>query len=249
MRWALSLLVVVLAVASIPEVAVGSDTITRWDSFSESSTCGAPYTRTPYVSRRGWLSDSERILGPFGTYFGRSIEEVRSDLTWWTVPLSGGRRVLVNRAMLPDLKQVADTLSAEAAKSRIYWITWVAAFSPRTISGSYQLSRHALGLAIDINPARNPYRADNRLITNMPDWFVDAWREAGFCWGGRLEIRQGPDAFQLDRPGVGVVQQRRAESTQLEHGQEGFRYPHCPPFHGVRPGDGAICIERVRRDR
>ena len=201
MRWASSLFVVVLAVASTPEVAVGSDTITRWDSFSESSTCGAPYTRTPYVSHRGWLSDSERIFGPFGTYFGRSISEVRSDLTWWTVPFSGGRRVLVNRAILPDLKQVADGLAAEAAKSRIYWITWVAAFSPRTISGSYQLSRHALGLAIDINPARNPYRADNRLITNMPDWFVDAWREAGFCWGGDWKYAKDPMHFSWIGPG------------------------------------------------
>ncbi len=201
LRWALSLFVLVLAVASMPDQAVGSDTITRWDSFSESSTCGAPYTRTPYVSRRGWLSDSERILGPFGTYFGRSIEEVRSDLTWWTVPLSGGRRVLVNRAMLPDLKQVADTLSAEAAKGRIYWITWVAAFNPRTIGGSYQLSRHALGLAIDINPARNPYRADNRLITNMPGWFVDAWREAGFCWGGDWRYAKDPMHFSWIGPG------------------------------------------------
>ena len=188
-------LVVASSFPTVPIRAEASDTVTRWDNFSESSTCGRPYTRTPYVSRSGWLSDSERILGPFGTYFGRSIAEVRSSLVWWTVPGSGGRRVQVNRAMLDDLRQVADALSAEAARGRVYAVTSVSAFTPRTIGGAHQLSRHALGLALDINPAQNPYRSDNRLITNMPSWFVDAWRDAGFCWGGDWRYAKDPMHF------------------------------------------------------
>lgn len=194
-RVVISLLAIALTVVTSSGLALGSDTVTRWDSFSESSNCTEPYTRTPFVSRSGTLSNSEKILGPFGTYFGRTVGEVRSDLRWWTVPRSGGRRILVNRAMLPDLGRVSDALAAEAAKGRVYLVTAVGGFTPRTISGSNQLSRHALGLAIDINPAANPFRSDNRLITNMPGWFVDVWRDAGFCWGGDWRYAKDPMHF------------------------------------------------------
>lgn len=175
----------ILLAASIPSFSLpvqGSDTITRWDSFSESSNCGDPYTRTPYVSKTGFLSDSERILGPFGTYFGGSISEVKANLVTWTVPGSDGQEIHVNPVILPALKEVAAGLKAEAANGRVYQIDSVWAFTPRTIGGSHQLSRHALGLAIDINPATNPH--SDELITDMPEWFVDIWRDAGFCWGG-----------------------------------------------------------------
>lgn len=185
----------------LAQPAQASDTVTRWDSFSESSTCGEPYTRTPYVSKSGGLSNSEPILGPFGTYFGRTVGEVRTKLVWWTVPGSGGQRIQVHKSMLPDLKEVADGLAAHANKGRVYRITSVAGFTPRTIGGAHQLSRHALGLAIDINPGKNPFRADNRLITNMPSWFVDTWRDAGFCWGGDWKYSKDPMHFSWLGPG------------------------------------------------
>ena len=149
-------LVLIAGVVTNPITATASDTSTRWDSFSESSGCGDPYTRTPFVSKQGSLADSEPILGPFGTYFGRSIAEVRSRLVNWSVPGSGGRTVKVHQAMLPALEQVAASLAVEATNGRVYPITSVGGFTPRTIGGSHQLSRHGLGLAIDINPARNP---------------------------------------------------------------------------------------------
>ncbi len=161
-----------------------ADTDVRWENFSESSSCGDPYTQTPYVSKSGALAGSEAILGPFGTYFGRSISQVRSQLVYWVVPFSNGRRVQVHKAALPAFKRVSAALMDEAAAGHIYWIYDVGAFTPRTIDGSRQISRHGLGTAIDINPLQNPYRADGKLITNFPQWFVNVWRDAGFCWGG-----------------------------------------------------------------
>lgn len=161
-----------------------SDTDVRWENFSESSTCGDPYTQTPYVSRTGALPGSEAILGPFGTYFGRSISQIRSQLVYWVVPFSSGRRVQVHKTALPAFKRVTAALMGEAAGGHIYWIHDVGAFTPRTIDGSRQISRHGLGTAIDINPAQNPYRADGKLISNFPQWFINVWRDAGFCWGG-----------------------------------------------------------------
>lgn len=196
-------IVALLAVLVFPEPppATAADTSTRWDSFSESTACGAPFTRGPYASRIGYLADSEAILGPFGTYFGRSISQIRSNLRYWTVPYSGGMKVRVHKAMLPSLQKVATALAENAKQGRIYWITSAAAFVPRTIGGRYRISRHAMGLAIDINPAQNPFRNDNKLITNMPAWFVEAWQDAGFCWGGDWVGSKDPMHFAWMGPG------------------------------------------------
>jgi hypothetical protein len=173
-----------LALALVPTPSLASDTATRWDTFSESTGCGAPFTRSPLVSRIGLLSDSEPVMGPFGTYFGRSIGEVRGKLRTWMVPNSGGLLVHVHEAMLPALSEVAAGLAAHAQQGRVYNVTSAFGFAPRTIGGRYHLSRHAMGLAIDLNPVQNPHRLDGVLQTNMPFWFVQTWRDAGFCWGG-----------------------------------------------------------------
>lgn len=185
-----------------PGTALGSDPSTRWDTFSESSGCGDPLTATPFATRQGGLSDAELILGPYGTYFGRSVSEIRTNLVPWAVPGSGGRVVQVHRAMVPALQQVAARLSAEAANGRVYAITSVGAFNPRTIRGSHRMSRHAMGLAIDINPATNPHTSGNQLVSDMPEWFVQIWRDAGFCWGG--DWRNSKDAMHFSWMGPGA---------------------------------------------
>ena len=192
-------LVVAILVPTPPTSA--SDVSTRWENFSESFGCGESFTRTPVATKRGWLTDSEAILGPFGSYFGRSISEVRDNLTFWTVPHSGGHRVRVHEAMLPSLQRVTAGLTAHATNGRIYQVESAHAFTPRTIGGSYRFSRHAMGLAIDINPAQNPYRSDGVLITDMPDWYVKTWKDAGFCWGG--DWRGVKDAMHFSWMGPG----------------------------------------------
>lgn len=206
-----STVLVGVALAALMAVAVpaqealaSSDAAVRWTSFSESTSCGVAYTGTPIMSRTGILPDSEPLLGPLGGYFGRSVGAVRAQQVWWTVPMSGGRRVLVHRLALPAFQEVSDNLAAQSAAGRNYDITSVAAFVPRTINGARQMSRHTLGISIDINPARNPYSADpDRLITDFPDWFVDAWRDAGFCWGGDWETAKDAMHFSWMGPAPG----------------------------------------------
>lgn len=187
-----------------PAPARGSDTVTRWEEFSESVECNDAYTRGPFVTREGLLPNSERVLGPFGTYFGRSIGEIRDQTVLWTVPGSGGRRVWVHRAALPAFQRVAQNLAGHAAAGRVYPIHSAGAFFARTVGGSHQISRHGLGIAIDINPAQNPYRGDGRLITDMPSWFVDAWKDAGFCWGGDWRGPKDSMHFSWIGPGSGI---------------------------------------------
>jgi hypothetical protein len=187
-------------VVAFSEPAGASDTSTRWESFSEATACGEPYTATPKMSKTGIVSTNEPILGPFGTYFGRSIAQVRNELVFWTVPNSGGQRVQIHRAALPAFQQVTAGLAAQAAAGRVYPVIRVSAFYARTIRDSYQLSRHALGTAIDINYQQNPYRADGRLITNIPSWYVQVWRDAGFCWGGDWVNAKDPMHFSWIGP-------------------------------------------------
>jgi hypothetical protein len=187
---------------AFPSPVSASDTATRWDHFSESAACGDSFTRTPVASRIGSLAESEAILGPFGTYFGRSVAEVRNKLRPWTVPQSGGLRVHVHEAMLPSLRQVAAGLRAHAEEGRVYEISSAWAFTPRTIAGRYHVSRHAMGLAIDFNPVQNPFRSDAVFISDMPDWFVQTWRDAGFCWGGDWRGSKDPMHFSWMGPGA-----------------------------------------------
>ena len=206
----------IFALLAFPSnTAVASDTATRWETFSESTECNGSYTRPPMATKTGLLANSEKILGPFGTYFGRTIGEVRGELVPWTMPGSHGRRVLVHRAAYPAFQQAAANLAEHAAEGRVYPVSSVGAFYPRTVGGSHQVSRHGLGTAIDINPAQNPYRADGALITNFPSWFVDAWRDAGFCWGGDWNSAKDAMHFSWMGPssGFGEAATPRAPHT------------------------------------
>lgn len=186
---------------AVPSPALGNgDATVAWSSFSESSGCSAPFTAPPVATRSGLLPDSELVLGPFGRYFGWSIGDIRDQLVWWTVPGTGGRGVYVHRLAHPAFQQVAAALDAAAAKGLRYPVRDAVAFAPRTIGGNHRISRHALGLAIDINPAQNPYRADGTVITDMPAWFVQIWRNAGFCWGGDWEDSKDPMHFSWTGP-------------------------------------------------
>ncbi len=248
-----TLLLVVSLIAGLvffgPDPATASDTSTRRDSFSESTHCGSSSTPTPFASKQGYLYDSEVILGPFGTYLGRTIAEVESQLVWWTVPYSDGRRVRIHQAMLPSLEKVTATLEAEAAQGRIYWIGSAGGFAQRTIGGSYRFSRHALGLSIDLNPGQNPFSGDNVLITDMPLWYVNAWRNAGFCWGGDWEHIKDPMHFSWMGPGaegaVGPSLNPRPPKTTITP----LAGPIANPPNPIRPGDGPVRLGTGRRDR
>lgn len=75
------------------------------------------------------------------------------------------------------------------------------AFNFRVIAGTEQLSQHALGLAIDINPVQNPWLRDGRILPGAgrayldrdrvrpgmivrPGPVTDAFDAVGWDWGG-----------------------------------------------------------------
>jgi hypothetical protein len=177
-------------------------------TYSESNGCGIPRSFSPLATRFGGLSDSEPIRGPIGAFFGRTVGQARSALVHWTVPFSNGVTVSVHQRSLPAFQQVAANLLASGG----YYPTRSGetfGFFSRTVSGSRSISYHAFGAAADINSRTNPERADGTLITDMPPWYVDAWRNAGFCWGGNWVGRKDPMHYSwmgpLATPGYGPI--------------------------------------------
>jgi len=173
-----------------------------WPSFNESGGCGLLSAPSPSAGKIGTLADSEKVGGPYGDFFGRSIGDVRDHLVDWIVPMSGGYTVKVHERALPAFELVAANIAAEQAKGKNYTInpTYTASFVARTVSGVYGISRHSYGSTIDINWHTNPFRSDETLITDMPDWFVNAWKDAGFCWGGDWIDFKDPMHFSWQGP-------------------------------------------------
>ena len=220
-------LVLIAGVVTNPITATASDTSTRWDSFSESSGCGDPYTRTPFVSKQGSLADSEPILGPFGTYFGRSIAEVRSRLVNWSVPGSGGRTVKVHQAMLPALEQVAASLAVEATNGEglpdhFRWRVHAEDHRRLTSTVSTWVGfGHRYQSGTELVPSGQPaYHRHARMVCRC---MAVRW----LLLGRRLEAHQRPHAFQLGRARCRRLARTCAQPTSTEN-------QHCSVRTGRR---------------
>ena len=128
---------------------------------------------------------------------GRSIsiqhpwagQNIRSD----GVPVLG--RVTCHRKIFPQLRKAMRELKRRGIAHTARKSNYAGCFNPRFIS-SYdnsdvgpvrRLSRHAWGIALDINAGNNPFgqrpRQDRRLVRVMKKW--------GFTWGGKWALPDG----------------------------------------------------------
>jgi hypothetical protein len=173
---------VLIATAS-PAQATSSDSGDAGPNFNESAGCGIGITgpAPPRVPVSGYQTTSTRVYGPWADFYGRDFQQISASQAYVSVPMSGGATARVHARVVPAFQRLTANL---AAAGRTYTISRVAGWTWRTVNGSYVLSQHAFGAAIDVNWATNPYRSDNVRITDMPAWFVQAWTDAGFCWGG-----------------------------------------------------------------
>ena len=186
MRLLLPVGVVVLSMLGLsePASATGGEG-EAWPSFTESSSCGAQRVITPHAEDRGWMAGGELLRGEFAAMFGRTVDQVRSSLVRWDVPGSSEVLTIHDRA-LPAFERAASNLEASLAAGAEYRIDPASTFAAaaRTIGGNSRISRHTFGIAIDVNARSNPHRSDNTLVTDLPVWWVDAFLDSGFCWGG-----------------------------------------------------------------
>ena len=181
----LLVLALALPAASPAGAAPRDDSRESVPSFNESPGCNdLDGIRGPLASHVGVLGPAEPLYGPWADYYGRTIRDVMDQLV--LVHLPGlSKDLYLHDRVLPAFNQVLANLAVAASKGRTYdirWDTW--SFNRSTIPPTRKVSFHAVGAAIDVNSTTNPYSAANVLITDFPAWFVKAWTDAGWCWGG-----------------------------------------------------------------
>lgn len=159
-------------------------------SFNESYGCDAlDGYRGPMASQSyqpgNPMPMSESIYGPWGDYFGRTLEDVASSVQIMELP-GFTSTFHIHERVVPAFEQVIATLEEHRAEGREYNQTsYAGSWSHYTIPPGRRIAFHAIAAAIDLNASENPYTTNtSNWETDMPQWFVDAWTDAGFCWGG-----------------------------------------------------------------
>lgn len=88
-------------------------------------------------------------------------------------------------AIIPIMNTQDDLLAGGWAK-KYHWEdlqTW----NKRMIAGTNIISNHSYPTAIDINPAQNPMRYDNVLVTDIPVGVRLCFKAHHFGWGGNYK--------------------------------------------------------------
>jgi D-alanyl-D-alanine carboxypeptidase len=94
----------------------------------------------------------------------------------------GIAKLYVNKAMVAPLTAALTVAVATCPDYPIRTIgCWNVRYK-RTVGSA--ISVHAWGMAVDINASTNPLAAE--LTTDMPDAFVQAFKDQGFTWGGEF---------------------------------------------------------------
>jgi hypothetical protein len=194
---------VILAGNLFTSPSSASDAGVSLANFSESRGCdpGIAGPQRPHVASSGTMSVNDQIRGPWADMFGRTYYQVRDSLEWWRIP-GTSKSIRVHERVLPALEQAATNLNSYVLDGAYYNVYSATAWVWRTVGGRTQISEHALGTAFDINPQSNPYSADNYLRTNLPDWFVSSFTDAGFCWGGDWVDVKDAMHFSWSGPGA-----------------------------------------------
>lgn len=172
----------------------------------DAALAGRDRVRTRALGRSPWAPWREVLpqavvkerFGEFAlrTEEGRDIEMepawVEANLVAASVPILG--RVRCHRAMVPALAAALGELEAAGLGSLVDPADYAGCFSPRLIAPGGDVSRHAWGLAVDLNAAANPYGShaaqDPRLVAIM--------ERHGFGYGGRWPT---PDPMHFEFKG------------------------------------------------
>ena len=118
-----------------------------------------------------------------------------------TVVTFMGHKVLWHKWAVTPLMAVQSDIVAAGVR---YKFTDVQTYNNRNIAGSSVKSNHAWALAVDINPAKNPF--GTKLITDIPLAVRDIFKRHGFKWGGDYKSKK--DAMHFEYLGETVKDSR-----------------------------------------
>jgi len=113
-------------------------------------------------------------------------------LSW--MPQRAVESIRVHRAiadsLLDALTEICDTVG-EDKLHELKWDYWGGCYNPRPKTNGRELSTHAWGIAIDLNPHFAPY---GKPSSGYPKPFWLAFESRGWIWGGRWRT---PDAMHF----------------------------------------------------
>lgn len=175
----------------------------RIDGSSYREDCSVPYEELRYIRVLHIGFDDKTYIGELivNRVIAEHIVEIFREL------YNAG--YLIERMLLIDEYNADDILSMEANNT--------SAFNFRYILGTTRLSRHSLGMAVDINPLYNPYVAyvdgeetvlpaagaeytnrsgDCPYYIREGDACYEAFTMRGFTWGGEWKSRKDYQHFE-----------------------------------------------------
>jgi len=136
---------------------ISDDVFARMDGKSYGKDCTVPLSDLRYVRVLYYGFDDNVHVGELvvNTKIAKDIVEVFRGLYDARYPI--GKMILVDEYDADDNASMLDNNTS--------------AFNYRTVNGTTTLSRHALGLAIDINPLYNPwiYKQDGKTVIDPPE--------------------------------------------------------------------------------
>ncbi|MCC7160522.1 M15 family metallopeptidase [Candidatus Nomurabacteria bacterium] len=101
-----------------------------------------------------------------------------------SITLFGKSGVRVNKKVIGTLRNIESVWLSKGGNN-FYQINSISGYNCRAVKNKPNYwSAHAFGLALDINPSKNPY--GKTLVTDMltPNDFTQVFKSAGWGWGG-----------------------------------------------------------------
>lgn len=138
----------------------------------------------------------DEIIATYGDPFQRGFEAENIVMFDLPYPLRyAGRLVTRARAHRKAVENFVFAFeNVRSAGLEAEATNYAGIYAPRTIRGSSKFpSTHTWGIAIDLEAERYPLGSPLR----MPDAIIDAFRKAGFFYGGDFKSRKDPMHFQL----------------------------------------------------
>jgi hypothetical protein len=119
-----------------------------------------------------------------------------------------GKRIPWHKWAIGPLMAVQADIIASGVK--YHWDD-LQTYNNRNIAGTHIKSNHAWALAIDINPAQNPWQKP--LKTDIPVAVRDAFTRHGFRWGGTYSK---PDAMHFEYLGLPVKERQEEDDMTID---------------------------------
>ena len=114
---------------------------------------------------------------------------VREHIVQATVPVLG--EVNCHRALVPALRAALSELEQSGLAHLVDRRQFAGCWNPRLVTAGGSVSRHAWGIAVDLNAATNPTGSG----TGLDPRLVDVMKASGFVWGGAWLV---PDPMHFE---------------------------------------------------